>query len=281
MALKIWEAILYGIIGGITEVLPISFGAHAVLLAGAFNLTSLSEGGGYYVRAGVTLGVMAAILLAFRNETFDTGREGLRLLRRQHLRRGDHRAALRRRNLLLGLFALVPMLLSLIYTAPAERIVRLPVVALLLGLNGLLIFFCCRNGVGRRTQRDLMLTDTLLIGGGELLSVFPGLSPLGTALCIGRATGLERSYNLRLGYQLLLYYSGGAFLYRLIRAIALGSFDFMVLLGMLLAALLAAVFGYLAIQYLRYLVAKGKLQIFAYYCWEVAAILLILALINA
>lgn len=279
--MKIWEAILYGIIGGITEVLPISFGAHAVLLAGAFNLTSLNEGGGYYIRAGVTLGVMAAILLAFRNETFDVGRAGLQMLQGKRLRRGDHRSALRRRNLLLGLFAVIPMFLSLIYTGAAERIGRLPIVALLLGVNGLVIFLCCRNGEGRRTDRDLMLTDTLLIGGAELLSVFPGLSPIGTALCVGRASGLERSYNLRLGYQLLLYYSAGAFLYRVIRAAVLGSFSFLVLLGMLLAALLAAIFGYLAIQYLRYLVVKGKLQIFAYYCWEVAAILLILALINA
>lgn len=279
--MRIWEAILYGIIGGITEVLPISFGAHAVLLAGAFNLTSLNEGGGYYIRAGVTLGVMAAILLAFRDETFDVGRAGVQMLRGKRLRRGERRSALRRRNLLLGLFAVIPMLLSLIYTGAAERIGRLPIVALLLGVNGLVIFLCCRNGEGRRTDRNLMLTDTLLIGGAELLSVFPGLSPIGTALCVGRVSGLERSYNLRLGYQLLLYYSAGAFLYRVIRAVVLGSFSFLILLGMLLAALLAAVFGYLAIQYLRYLVVKGKLQIFAYYCWEVAAILLILALINA
>ena len=41
--MKIWEAIIYGIIGGLTEVLPVSFAGHAALLRGAFNLSSLNE----------------------------------------------------------------------------------------------------------------------------------------------------------------------------------------------------------------------------------------------
>ncbi len=279
--MHIWEAILYGIIGGITEVLPISFGAHATLLTEALNLTPLNQGAGYYFHAGVTLGLVVAIVLAFRDESLDTGRAALRILRRQRPRRGNMRAALRRRNLLLGLFALLPMLLALSYTAPAERLSRPLPTALLLALNGLFIFLCCRNGEGRRTQRELMLSDTLLIGGAELVSVLPGFSRLGTALCVGRVTGLAGDESLRLSYQLLLFYSMGAFLYRLLRALLLGGVQAAFLLGLLVAALLASVFAYLAIQYLRYLVAKGKLQLFAYYCWELAAILLLLTLINA
>ena len=47
------------------------------------------------------------------------------------------------------------------------------------------------------------------------------------------------------------------------------------------ALLLAAVFGYLAIQYLRYLLHKEKFNLFSYYCWDAVAIALIVALINA
>ena len=50
---------------------------------------------------------------------------------------------------------------------------------------------------------------------------------------------------------------------------------------MLIAAALATVAGYLAIQYFRYLLHKQKFGIFSYYCWEAAAICLIVALINA
>lgn len=70
--MKIWEAIIYGIIGGLTEVLPVSFAGHAALLRGAFNLSSLNEGSGLYVRAAICLGVALAVLLAFINEVIDT-----------------------------------------------------------------------------------------------------------------------------------------------------------------------------------------------------------------
>ena len=72
--MKIWEAILYGITGGLTEVLPISFAGHTALLRGVFNLSSLNEGNGLYVRAAICLGVLLAVVLAFRTETFTTGR---------------------------------------------------------------------------------------------------------------------------------------------------------------------------------------------------------------
>ena len=52
-------------------------------------------------------------------------------------------------------------------------------------------------------------------------------------------------------------------------------------LGSAAAMLLAAVFGYLAIQYLRYLLHKEKFNLFSYYCWDAVAIALIVALINA
>ena len=53
------------------------------------------------------------------------------------------------------------------------------------------------------------------------------------------------------------------------------------LLPMLLAMLFATVAGYLAIQYFRYLIQRKKWNLFAYYCWEAAAIVLVLALINS
>ena len=50
---------------------------------------------------------------------------------------------------------------------------------------------------------------------------------------------------------------------------------------MLFTIVFAAVAGYLAIQYFRYLIQRNKINLFAYYSWEAAAIVLILALINA
>ena len=93
--------------------------------------------------------------------------------------------------------------------------------------------------------------------------------------------GLNNAYNTRLTYMLTLAFECVAFFYHLIRALLYGSFAFAILLPMLFTVLFAAVAGYFAIQYYRYLMQQNKINFFAYYSWEAAVVVLILALINA
>ena len=279
--MKIWEAIIYGIFGGAAELLPISFGGHSVVLRETFNLSSLSQGGGYYVRAAISLGVMAAILLSFSAESRSFGRELLLMSGLKRRRRGQRTNGLLRRSILLGFFSLVPMLCSFLFTAAAERISRLPIIALLFAFNGLLIFLCCRRKIGKKTEKTVLLSDTLLIGFARMRSVFPGLSSVGSSMAVARARGLSQRYAVRLTYLLTLCYEVAAFLFYLIRAFCYGTFTAGIILPMLLAMLFSGVAGYFAIQYFRYLLNRDKLQVFSYYCWDVAVITLILSLINS
>lgn len=279
--MKIWEAIIYGIFGGAAELLPISLGGHSVVLREIFDLSSLTQGSGYYVRAAICLGVMAAIILSFSAESRSLGRELLFLTGLKHRGRGQRGNSLLRRSILLGFFALVPMLCSLLFTAAAERISRLLVVAVLFAVNGLLIFLCCRRRVGKKTEKTVLLSDTLLIGFVRMLSVFPGLSSVGSSMAVARARGLSQRYGLRLTYLLTLCFEIPLFLFYLIRAFCFGIFTAGTILPVLLAALFSGIAGYFAIQYFRYLLNRDKLHVFAYYCWDAAVITLILSLINA
>ena len=278
--MKIWEAIIYGIFGGAAELLPISFGGHSVLLREIFDLSSLSQGSGCYVRAAICLGVTAAIILSFSAESRSLGRELIFLTGLKHRGRGQRVNGLLRRSILLGFFTLVPMLCSLFFTAAAERISRLLVVAVLFAVNGLLIFLCCRRRVGKKTEKTVLLSDTLLIGFVRMLSVFPGLSSVGSSMAVARARGLSQRYGLRLTYLLTLCFEIPLFLFYLIRAFCFGSFTAGTILPVLFAALFSGIAGYFAIQYFRYLLNRDKLHVFAYYCWDAAVITLILSLIN-
>lgn len=66
--MKIWEALIYGLVAGLTGLLPVSFSGHAAVLQDAFALSPLTQGGGLYVRAAITLGLSAALVLAFPGE---------------------------------------------------------------------------------------------------------------------------------------------------------------------------------------------------------------------
>lgn len=279
--MNIWEAILYGLFGGASELLPISYTGHYALVRSAFNLTPLNEGGGYYIRIAVCLGVILAINLAFRQESLTLGREALRLSGLKKRKRGEPYDRLRVRSIAAGLIALLPMLLSLIFATLADHFSGLLYVALLFILNGLILFFCFRTNEGGRTERAVVLSDMLWIGIARAFWVLPGISSLGMSLSVGRLRGLKNEYNTRLAYMLTLAFEFVAFFYHLIRAFLYGTFTFSILLPMLTAILVAAAAGYFAIQYFRYLMQRNKINFFAYYSWEAAAIVLVLALINA
>ncbi len=278
--MKIWEAIIYGIFGGLTELLPLSFQGHYVFLRGAFNLSALT-GNGYFIRAALCLGVMIAIFLSLPAEIGTTGRELLKMTGLKKRRRKEQNNVLLRRSILLCFFALIPMLCSLIYTAFAESITSLLYTALLFALNGMFIFFCFHRRDGQKSEGETTVLDTLLIGLARAASVFPGLSSVGSSLCVGNVRGLSSQYNLRLAYLLALFYEAAAFVYYLVRGFMFGSFSVSLLLPILVALVFSTVAGYFAVQYLRYLLRHDKLGLFSYYCWTLTGILLFLSLINA
>lgn len=279
--MKIWEAIIYGVIGGITELLPISWNGHYAFLRGTFNLSSLTENGGYYVRAAICLGVMVAIVFGFSGELYKTGNEFSYLLGIKKPGRGYQKDKLTRRTMSLLSFALLPLLVSLIYRAAADRMIHLLYTALIFGGGGFLLYLCFRDVEGKKADRETTLLDALLMGLASAVSVFPGLSVVGSSLAVGHARGLSPRYGLRFSYSLLLVFEGVSFFYYLIRAFVYGSFSASVLLPMLLAMLFSAVFGYFAIQYLRYMLERKKLGMFSCYCWTLSIVMLILSLINA
>ena len=279
--MKIWEAIIYGIFGGLAELLPVSFQGHYAFLRGAFGLSSLTQGEGCYIRAALCLGVMAAIVLSFSGETRNVGNEILKMVGIKKQRRGDEKKILLRRSILLCSFALVPMLLSLLYTSFADRITSLLYTGILFAVNGLFLVLCFRDPQGEKSEQETTVLDTLLIGLARAVSIFPGLSSIGSSLSVGRVRGLTRNYSLRIACLLTLFYEGAAFLYYLIRAFIYGSFTAGTILPILFALVFSTVFGYLGIQYLRYMLSREKLGHFSYYCWTMAGIVLLLSLINA
>lgn len=279
--MKIWEAVIYALFGGFTELLPISFGGHAAILKSAFGLTALAESDGYYIHAAISLGVVLAICVAFRAETDELKHEWLAMTGLRPLRRRERPNYLIRRSMLLGLFALFPMLISLIFLSHAEAISHLVLVATFFLINGGVIFLCCRGAVGQKEEKYALISDTFLIGLLRAAAIFPGTSSLGASMCIGRVRGFSLRYNLRFAYMLTLVYHLVLFFYRMIRAIIYGSLFWSTVPAFLLTIVVTSLAGYLAIHYFRYLLERYKLSVFAYYCWGAAAILLFISLINS
>lgn len=279
--MKIWEAIIYGIFGGIAELLPISFSGHIAMLRNVFHMSSLAEGGGYYVRAAICLGVILAVYLSFPMDSRRFGRQICLTVGLKKRRNGERVNRLLQRSIMLCTIAFSFMLCSLFFLAAAERIERLLYIILFFLIYAGSVYLCCKGHVGNKTEKNASVTDFVIIGLARMICVFPGLSSLGASIAAGRSRGLAVEYNIRIAYMLTMAFQVVLFIFYLIRAIAYGMFSASILLPCIFAMLFATVFGYLAIQYFRYLLQRVKFNVFVYYILEIAAFASVLALINA
>lgn len=280
--MKIWEAIIYAIVGGFTELLPISFSGHSLLVQNVFHLSPLYSGDGPFVRAGISLGIFIALYMVFNREAKESGAimRNLRSDNSRHRRARREEQEIKTRMFLLTIIGFIPMLFSFIFLGRAEGIGKLTYVSLFFVLNGLMILLCTRGAAGNRGEREVNLFDGIWIGLCRTVSVFPGLSSFGTSLCIGRVRGLNDGVNLRLAYMITMAFQPVSIAYYFLRGIIVGNFYGRTILSFLVAVLVSAGISLLSLATFKTVITKNKLRSFMYYCFDAAAIAFIIAIIN-
>jgi undecaprenyl-diphosphatase len=131
---------------------------------------------------------------------------------------------------------------------------------------------------GRKTEKTMSLADALIIGLAQAVAIIPGLSRSGTTIVVGLARGLSKSFAVRFSLLLSIPAIVGATIVTLYIAIRDGA-DFFLFPIYLAGAAVAAVVGYFAIQFLRRVIVKSGTAKFAYYCWGMGFLTIILSLI--
>lgn len=272
--------ILYAVVGGITELFPVSFSGHAVILQSVFNIPGLIDREGAYIRAAISLGTILAIYLSFFHEARDNRITLRRIRRRDPRRKTATEIQLELRVNLLAIIAVIPVLFSFLFFRKGQSITALSRVAGFFVLYTIFILLCTRGPVGQREERDITVFDSILVGLFRMLCVFPGLSAVGVSLCIGRARGFSNRFNLKFTYLLSLLFEIVSFIYYMIVAFRFGTFYGSLLIPCVLVALISAVVGYLTLTYFRNFFMGNKFRGISYYCVDVAAIACIIAIIN-
>jgi undecaprenyl-diphosphatase len=120
--------------------------------------------------------------------------------------------------------------------------------------------------------KEVTFTNSLVIGLFQGFAIAPGISRSGSTIAAGLFSGLERKLAARYSFLLSIPAILGA---ALIQAKDIASFD--TNMGVAVAGFLSAmVFSYLAVKFMMSYIQKHSLVIFAYYCWIVGAVTLIL-----
>ena len=141
--------------------------------------------------------------------------------------------------------------------------------------TGFLLFFSDRIAHGKKTERSATLLDAVLIGCSQALATVPGLSRSGTTISAALLLGCRREFAVRFSFLLSIPAVIGANILTLVDSIQVG-IDWKLMPAYLLGVVVSAVAGYFAIRLVNMLSNRGKFGNFAYYCWGVGLVALIL-----
>ena len=146
-------------------------------------------------------------------------------------------------------------------------------------VTGCLLFASDRVQKGRKKESSASFTDALLVGVGQAIATCPGISRSGMTITAGCFVGFERRFAVRYSFLMSIPAILGANLLTLKDAAEAGiAWEELPLY--LLGVLVAAVVGYACINLLKMIASRGKFGAFAYYCWAVGALTLVLTLLR-
>ena len=274
-------ALFLGLVQGIAEFLPISSSGHLAIFQNIFNM-NYSEDDHLLFDVLLHLGTLISICAVYRAEIREMISDGIEYLRIKSDSNADEPVTLKppARALLFILIGTTPMLVALIFaSAVTQLFFNTMFIGFALIITGGLLFVSSKYiKQGNKTEKTMTIADALFIGLSQAVAILPGLSRSGTTIAVGLARGLSGTFAVRFSLLLSVPAVIGATLYSLYKAIRDGA-DFMLLPTYLAGFVVAAGVGFLTIQFLRRLMAKRGLGNFAYYCWGVGAITMVLSLI--
>lgn len=270
------QKMIFALLSGIAEILPISAPAHQMVYR---VMTGLPQNDAWLM-AAIRLGVLTALFLCCK----------MRLKRLSREYRLSKRASRRRKNLganpqaLLDLrvltTAMIPLLISvLFYKRAGEWICGLASIVLTMTLNGFILFLPRLMGQGNKNGRSMSRLDSVLMGLGGALGAIPGLSRIAGTTTVGIGRGVDRGYAWDTALILSIPVMLGLLVFDIYAvAVAEVSLTFLSALAYLLAALLSFGGAYIGIATMRLLSVKTGFTGFAYYCWGMALFTFILYL---
>ena len=267
------QALILGIVQGLTEWLPISSSGHLALVQLAMNLEvpiffdivlhfgTLAAVIGIYRRE--LLGILKSIKPIGKNNRDSTG------VKLMSIKRG-------RRYLLLIILGMIPTALIGVgfRSIFEESFYSMWSIGLGFILTGAMIFVTKFIDKGTNSIRNI---DAVLIGIGQGLSIFSSVSRSGATISIGMFRHIERSELITFSFLLSIPAIVGAGLYDLVFADSVSQVEIyqIPIESYIIGTFTSAIVGYVSIKFLINIINKGEFYLFSFYCFLLGSLILV------
>ncbi|HZA42294.1 MAG TPA: undecaprenyl-diphosphate phosphatase [Nitrososphaeraceae archaeon] len=267
------QALILGIVQGLTEWLPISSSGHLALVQLTMNLEvpiffdivlhfgTLTAVIGIYRRE--LLGILMSIKPIGKENRDSTGVELMSINRS-------------RRYLLLIILGMIPTALIGIgfRSIFEESFYSMWSIGLGFLITGAMIFVTKFIDRGTHSIRNI---DAILIGIGQGLSIFSSISRSGATISIGMFRHIERSELITFSFLLSIPAIVGAGLYDLVFADSISQVEIyqIPIESYIIGTFTAAIVGYVSIKFLINIINKGEFYLFSFYCFLLGSLILV------
>lgn len=249
------EAVILGVVQGLTEFLPISSSGHLILAQWATgwegelinNLT---------FDVALHVGTLTAVLWYFWRDWTSLGKAAVRVMQ------GKAQPYEAKLVWYIGLATVPAVVAGLLFEHTVETLFRNPLlVAGALAVGALVMWLADRYSAKARHLGSMTLGHALFVGSAQAVALIPGVSRSGITISAGLAAGYRREDAARFSFLLSTPVIAGAALLK-VRQI---SFQGHAAWGCILGTLGSAVVGYLAIRFLIRYLERHSLNIFVWY----------------
>jgi undecaprenyl-diphosphatase len=263
--LTLWQAILLGLLQGLTEFLPISSSGHLVIIPYLLHWPEP----GLFMDAMLHTGTVVAIIFYFYDDIVRLARALFQSLRERSLADPDSRLAW---SLVIG--TIPAAIIGFFLEDWFARLFGNPMAAaaFLLGTAFLLIL---SEYIGAKVRPIASISwfEALIVGFAQSLAIAPGLSRSGATIAAGLFLGFRREDAARFSFLLAIPILLGVTAYNMVKLL-MGEVVFASLGAVALGTLAAVIAGYLAISGLLTLVQRYSLWPFAIYCMLLGSLVL-------
>lgn len=271
------QSILYGLVAGLSEFLPISSLAHGALLTKLLG----ADGPSAFTKLLCHVGFAVALFIACKDPLKGLSREYL-LSQRPKRRRSREPIKRSIYDIALIRTAFYPLAFGFFCYPYTSRILNdIQWIAMFLAINGIIVFLPPYIRTGNKDSLSMTRGDGILLGLAAGLGCIPGISRMAAATTIGSIRGADRRQALH--WALLLSIPALAFIIGFdLRDILMQGADLGGFSG-LISSLVCAGFSYLGavagIRIMQFLSVNTGYSGFSYYCWGAALFMFVLYLL--
>lgn len=262
--MDILQAIIIGIVQGLTEFLPVSSSAHLVFIQNLLGVESSLAFDTF-----LHLGTLIAVLWFFRYDIYKMIKSWISSIRdilQGRFREGFYADPYKRLAWYVILATIPVGIVGVLFEDSVDALFSgaLYVPAFFLFVTGTILYLSQRMTSGEINYNTITKKEALFMGLGQACAILPGLSRSGTTIAAGLTIGLDKEFAAKFSFILSIPAILGAFL---LQAKDIGSAMDANFLPVLLGFIASIIAGYLAIKWMLDLIQNRNLDIFSYYCW--------------